>query len=440
AFGGDGLGSLIVSMTRQTSDLLVVYLLAREAGLIEVTQHGWHCPVQVVPLFETIDDLHRSEEILDAFLANPVTQRSLQFAQAQRQLPHAVQQVMIGYSDSNKDGGIFSSLWSLQQAQRKLVTIGNKHGISILFFHGRGGSVSRGAGPTHRFIAACPPAALSAGFRQTEQGEVIAQKYARIPTAVYNLEAQVAGVAKHRAQKDSTESWFEQVMDWLSERSRLAYEKLLNTSGFIQFFAEATPLDVIEQSGIGSRPARRTGQRTLADLRAIPWVFSWSQSRFYLPAWYGVGASLMELKKSRPSDFERLRASVAEQPGFHYILTNVSSALMLADPEVMKKYAGLVKDESLRKNLMQMIIPEYEQTREAVEAIFGSTPEKRRPGMHAIMLLRNEKLQVLHEVQVQQLYLWRELKNQNRTEQAQALLPQLLQTVNAIASGLRATG
>ena len=439
-YGSEGLGSLIVSMTRQTSDLLVVYLLAREAGLIEVTQNGWFCPISVVPLFETIGDLHRSEEILDAFLSNPVTARALQAAQMRQHATSRTQQVMIGYSDSNKDGGIFSSLWSLQQAQRKLVAVGYKHDVSILFFHGRGGSISRGAGPTHRFIAACPPAALKAGFRQTEQGEVIAQKYARVPTAVYNLEAQLACVARQTTRPEQVDRLFDEAMEWLSEKSREAYENLLTTPGFIQFFAEATPLDVIEQSGIGSRPARRTGQRTLADLRAIPWVFSWSQSRFFLPAWYGVGSALGNLRQARPADFDHLRSTMPDRPGLHYIITNVSSALMLAAPDVMQKYASLVNDEGLRHTFLDMIALEYRRTREAVEAILGATPEQRRPGMQALMEMRNEKLRVLHDMQIRQLAVWREKKQENKLEEAQALLPQLLQTVNAIASGLRATG
>ncbi|MFM8913841.1 MAG: phosphoenolpyruvate carboxylase, partial [Flammeovirgaceae bacterium] len=438
--GSDGIGSIIVSMTRQTSDLLVVYLLAREAGLIEITQHGWHCPVQVVPLFETIDDLHNSEEILDTFLANPVTTRSLEEARSQRQRLLPLQQVMIGYSDSNKDGGIFSSLWSLQQAQRKLVAIGKKHNVSILFFHGRGGSVSRGAGPTHRFIAACPPSALQAGLRQTEQGEVIAQKYARIPTAVYNLEVQLAGVALQNSRQETSNNWYDDVMEWISAQSRKTYEQLLNTPGFIQFFAEATPLDVIEQSGIGSRPARRTGQRTLTDLRAIPWVFSWSQARFYLPAWYGVGSALNALKDLRPKDFEQLRNSLTQQPGLHYIITNVSSALMLTDQYVMEKYSQLVTDDTLRKTIMELVASEFERTKQIVEYFLGAALHDRRPGMYAMMQLRSEKLRSLHELQILQLQQWRQQQKNGHTSDAEAMLPNLLQTVNAIASGLRATG
>lgn len=439
-YGYEGIGSFIVSMTRQTSDLLVVYLLAREAGLVELTQHGWFCPVQVVPLFETIDDLIRSDEILESYLLNPVTVRTLHWLQAKKKQASCTQQVMIGYSDSNKDGGIFSSLWSLQRAQHRLAAIGQKQQVAILFFHGRGGSVSRGAGPTHRFIAACPTEALQAGFRQTEQGEVIAQKYGRLPTAVYHLEAQVAGVALQKSRENKADEWFESTMESLSQQSRIAYEKLLGEPGFINFFAQATPLDVIELSGIGSRPARRTGQRTLADLRAIPWVFSWSQSRFYLPGWFGVGTALHQLKEKNSSDYNKLKLTWSAFPGLHYIITNVSSALMLAEADLMKQYAQLVADEELRNRLLNLVLSEWQLTQQAVEELLGSSIQKRRPGMQAMMDIRNEKLRILHQVQINQLKVWRQLKQQDRGEEATTMLPQLLQVVNAIASGLRATG
>jgi phosphoenolpyruvate carboxylase len=439
-YGPEGIGSFIVSMTRQTSDLLVVYLLAREAGLVELTQHGWLCPVQVVPLFETIDDLHRSEEILESYLANPVTQRTLHWLQSNRQQPHRIQQVMIGYSDSNKDGGIFSSLWSLQRAQQRLAAIGQKHQVEILFFHGRGGSVSRGAGPTHRFIAACPPEALQAGFRQTEQGEVIAQKYGRLPTAVYHLEAQAAGVALQKSTRAKQDDWFTDTMEALSEASKKKYEQLLAEPGFIDFFAQATPLDVIELSGIGSRPARRTGQRTLADLRAIPWAFSWSQARFYLPAWFGVGSALDGLKDTRPADFERLKSTWSSHAGLHFIITNVTSALTLADRDLMTAYAGLVVDNELRDRLSGIILAEWQRTQEGITELLGTTIGQRRPGMQAMMEVRNERLRILHQVQIRQLREWRALRQQGREQETSAMLPQLLQVVNAIASGLRATG
>lgn len=434
-YGSDGIGSLIVSMTRQTSDLLVVFLLAREAGLISTSAGGWYCPVQVVPLFETIDDLRRSETILDEFLSTPGAKETI----AARNDGKRIQQVMVGYSDSNKDGGIFSSLWSLQEAQRKLSAIGRKHSIDILFFHGRGGSVSRGAGPTHRFVASCPPEALKAGFRITEQGEVIAQKYARRPTAVYNLEVQIAGLLMQRMNESPSTEWLDSLAHSLSDTSFRAYEKLITQPGFITFFSEATPIDVIEMSGIGSRPARRTGQRTLADLRAIPWAFSWSQSRIYFPAWYGVGSALEALAKNEPAVFQRLKSEWTTHNGLHYIITNVTSALLLANPEIMEKYAALVNDAEIRDRILGMINEEYLRTKTYVEQLIGSSIRQRRPGMYKMMELRNRRLRILHEIQVNQLREWRSMKSAGN-EKASEMLPQLLQVVNAIAGGLRATG
>lgn len=435
AYGPDGIGSLIVSMTRQTSDLLVVYLLAREAGLTAASSNGWYCPVQVVPLFETIDDLDRSEGILDEFLSVAATRDAI----AARKDRKRIQQVMVGYSDSNKDGGIFSSLWALQQAQRKLSSIGKKHDITILFFHGRGGSISRGAGPTHRFVASCPPAALKAGFRITEQGEVIAQKYAHLPTAVYNLEVQLAGLLMQRINNSYAGEWLDSVAGELSQVSFKAYEKLVTQPGFITFFSEATPIDVIELSGIGSRPARRTGKRTLADLRAIPWAFSWNQSRIYFPAWYGVGTALDSLKQNDPKAFQRLKNDWTSHNGLHYIITNVTSALLLADPETMRKYADLVTDVEIRDRVLEMILQEFALTKALVQEMLGGPIHERRPRMSKILELRNRRLRVLHDIQVNQLRDWRARKASG-DDSAAAMLPQLLQVVNAIAGGLRATG
>jgi phosphoenolpyruvate carboxylase len=435
AYGPDGIGSLIVSMTRQTSDLLVVYLLAREAGLIRSSPNGWYCPVQVVPLFETIDDLNRSEKILDQFLSVRAVVDTIDARDDKKR----IQQVMVGYSDSNKDGGIFSSLWSLQQAQRKLSAIGEKHNIDILFFHGRGGSVSRGAGPTHRFVASCPPQSLKAGFRLTEQGEVIAQKYAHLPTAVYNLEVQIAGLLMQRMNTNTADENLDGIANRLSEASFTAYEKLIRQPGFITFFSEATPIDVIEMSGIGSRPARRTGQRTMADLRAIPWAFSWSQCRMYFPAWYGVGSALEALKQNDPDAFAKLKEEWTSHSGLHYIFTNVTSALLLANPEIMRQYAALVADAEIRDRVLGMIMTEFNRTRALVEELLGSPIMERRPRMSKMMELRNRRLKILHDLQVNQLREWRNMKSAG-DERAADMLPQLLQVVNAIAGGLRATG
>ncbi|HEX8911995.1 MAG TPA: phosphoenolpyruvate carboxylase, partial [Humisphaera sp.] len=280
-FGTAGLGSLIVSMTRTPSDLLAVYLLAREAGLAEPGPDGQLvCRLPVVPLFETLDDLEHGPGIMAEFLDHPMTRRSLAAtagtgAGAGGPLE---QQVMIGYSDSNKDGGILASQWALHRAQERLTAAGAARGVSVTFFHGRGGTVSRGAGPTDRFLAALPPGTLSGRVRVTEQGETISQKYANRITATYNLKVLTAGVLstalQPKAASPAADRSYEPIMKRLAETSRAAYRRLVEAPGFFQFLRQATPIDVLEKSGIGSRPPRRTGTATLDDLRAIPWVFS----------------------------------------------------------------------------------------------------------------------------------------------------------------------
>lgn len=437
--GPAGLGALIVSMTRSLSDLLAVYLLAREVGLAIPSAGGLVCQAPVVPLFETIDDLHHAPQILDAFLAHPLTQRSLAAQQAVRGLDQPVQQVMIGYSDSNKDGGIFASLWNLYRAQEALAAVGQRHGVRIRFFHGRGGTISRGAGPTHRFINALPHTALNGDLRVTEQGETIAQKYANRLNAAYNLELMVAGVTGatlrhwHSAKVAHP---LEPVMDRLAESSRIAYTALLQSVGFVPFFRQATPIDAIEASRIGSRPARRTGQPTLADLRAIPWVFSWGQARFYLSGWYGVGAALTALQQEDPAAFAEVQAAHTSWSPLHYILGNAATSIATADLATMHAYAALVQEVDLRDRIMALIEREYRRTQQMLELVYGGPLAETRPNVHQLLKLRQPALQVLHQQQIALLRQWR-----HATEAARpALLPQLLLTINAIASGLRTTG
>ncbi len=441
-YGAEGLGALIVSMTRSLSDLLVIYVLAREVGLHIDTPDGPACPLPVVPLFETIEDLQHSPDILRAFITHPFTQRSLK--QQRRQIDDPlVQQVMIGYSDSNKDGGIFASLWNLYRTQAELAQIGHTHGIRIRYFHGRGGTISRGAGPTHRFIKALPHAALNGDLRITEQGETIAQKYANRITAAYNLELLLAGVTRSTVldwYAPETSHTLEPVMDRLAERSQQTYTALLHTEGFVTFFRQATPIDVIEASRIGSRPARRTGQHTLADLRAIPWVFSWGQTRFYLSGWYGVGSAIEELHAQDPAAFLLVQQHLLTWPPLHYILSNVATSIATVDVDIMREYAELVEDATLRERIFALILAEYQRTRQMIELIYGGTLAERRPNVHAMMQMRREALRTLHRQQIGLLQQWRMVQHQGDDAAAELLLPRLLLTVNAIASGSGSTG
>ncbi|MDR9416433.1 MAG: phosphoenolpyruvate carboxylase [Gracilimonas sp.] len=441
-FGTHGIGSFIVSMTRSLSDLLVVYILCREAGLTVQTADGMACKVPVVPLLETIEDLEQGPEILDKFLKHPLTERSISYRQ-RRDNTDRFQQVMVGYSDSNKDGGIFASLWSLNQAQQKLSKVGHDHNVRIRFFHGRGGTISRGAGPTHRFIAGLPSGTVQGDMRLTEQGEMISQKYANTVTALYNLELLQAGTASHTMSVNSGEDLqkkLQPTVNKLYDYSLESYQNLVYSDDFVQFFAQATPIDIIESSSIGSRPARRTGKRSFGDLRAIPWVFSWSQARFFLTGWYGVGSALERLKEENPDSFSELSEHAVNFMPFRYIITNASSAIALTDTKIMKDYASLVQDEELSKQYLEKIEAEFNRTREMLELLYGHKLRDRRPRMYSMIKFRSERLKPLHKLQIEQLKTWRTLKNSGNEKEAAEHLPEMLLVLNAIASGLGTTG
>jgi len=435
-YGSAGLGSLIVSMTKNVEDLLTVYLLAREAGLTEWTPEGLRCPLPVVPLFETMDDLEAGPGIVEAFLNHPVTQRSLKGDKPTFQM-------MVGYSDSNKDCGILASQWALHRAQTQLSATCAAHGVKAVFFHGRGGTVGRGAGPTHWFMEALPQGSLGGWLRMTEQGETIAQKYAHLGSAVYNIEllmaSAAAATARHRFPKSEPLA-IHSTMDRLAAWSMAAYRGLLHAPDFMKFYRAATPIDALEHARIGSRPSRRTGQATLEDLRAIPWVFSWTQSRFYLPGWFGAGSALEKLRTEDTSAFEELRTQLRGSAFLRYVLTNIESSLVSANPDLMTLYAGLVPDPMVREAFLGTILSEYTRTRELLEDLFQGTFADRRPRLAYTLDIREEPLRVLHHQQVNLLREWRACLAAGETESAEAMLPDMLVSINALASGLRTTG
>ncbi len=436
ARGPAGIGNVIVSMTRSAADLLAVYLFAREAGLLVDSGDGPYCELAVSPLFETIADLAHCGQILETWLSHPVTRRSMLHLQQRDGLAQPRVVVMLGYSDSNKDGGILASNWSLQQAQRNLAEVARRHGVRVDFFHGRGGTIGRGAGPTHVFLDALPAGSQMGGMRVTEQGEVIAQKYANKLTATFHLERLLAGVTRTsliHSRGPHTGHPLEKLWPGVVNASYAAYRGLVESDGFVDFFRQATPIDAIEQARIGSRPPRRTGKATLNDLRAIPWVFSWSQARFHLPGWYGVGTALNTLHTNEPGQWEELAAQVRSWPFLVYILHNVEASLLMANREVMVMYAALAGDDELRVRVMQTIEQEYERAREAVGALLGGSAEDRRPRLVKAIELRHRALMRIHEHQVRLLKHWRA----NRDDET---LRELLLTVNAISMGQKMTG
>ena len=439
--GRGGLGSLIVSMTRRPSDLLAVGLLAREAGLVaRGADGGLHCQLAVVPLFETLDDLAGSAEVLGCFLDHPFVRRSLAASGG------GMQEVMLGYSDSNKDAGILGSQWALFRAQREMAGKAERRGLRLRFFHGRGGTVGRGSGPTDRFLESLPRGSLTGDFRMTEQGETVAQKYANAGTAAWNLELLAASVASvtlrgwkgsEPGEGTTADRETEEAAGWLAERATRAYRALVGAEGFVDFFRAATPVDALERSRIGSRPSRRTGlspAASIEDLRAIPWVFGWTQARFYLPGWYGVGDALEAWAAAHPgTGLASLRPVVTASPFLRWVLTNAETTLFSASPEIMAEYAELDPDADRSRRLLAGIGGELVRARALLAELFGSPPEERRPRMCRTLALRDEPLRPLHRRQISLLRRW-------RTTGDDVLFPPLMLTVNALAAGLRTTG
>jgi phosphoenolpyruvate carboxylase len=302
--------------------------------------------------------------------------------------------------------------------------------------------VSRGAGPTHRFLEALPKGTLTGDLRVTEQGEVIGQKYGTVATAAYNLELLLAGTALSSLSLSSAredEPKMTEVFEYLSAASTNSYRVLIEEPGFLEFFRQATPIDVVERSTIGSRPSRRTGSAGWADLRAIPWVFSWSQSRFFLPGWYGAGSALQDLAQEHPKLFRLLRERVKEWPFARYVFNNLESGLASADLEVGQWYADLVKDPKLRKRILELVEGEFTAVKKGLSELFPDSWAKRRPRFRFTVERRVRPLRALHHWQVDLLRKWRSAE-EARSGDAEILLGELRQTIAAIAAGLRTTG
>ncbi len=352
-----------------------------------------------------------------------------------------VAEVMIGYSDSNKDGGILSSLWHLYEAQYELGKVGRKHGVDIRFFHGKGGSISRGAGPIHWFLKSLPPESLHGKLRLTEQGETIERKYANKVNAAYNIELLTSGTLRNtmlNTHKHNNELF--ELVGFMAHESFNTYTALTRHSNFIRFFEQATPIDVIESSKIGSRPSRRTNQRTLEDLRAIPWVFSWTQSRVNITSWYGVGSTLKLIKEQQPQKYSLLKQLLTSHPLVRYILTTVDSGLAATDPEIIKLYASLVEDKKAAEDILPLILSEYELTKNLLAELLVRPFEQRRKNHFYSTRLRAVALELMHHMQVNALRSWRNEKDQASlqiTDQQNILL---LKSINAVANALGSTG
>jgi len=437
-YGREPLGPCIVSMTRGTADVLTVVLLARWAGCVP--------GLQVVPLFETLADLDAAPRILAELFALPVYRAHLEAGGGE-------QMVMIGYSDSNKDGGYLAANWALYRAQEAIARVCAEHGIALTLFHGRGGTVARGGGPAGRAIRAQPPGTVRGRFRLTEQGETIASRYADPDLAHRHLEQIVsavllASVDSPAASPDATRSadgsagggravaaGWRATTDAMAIAARDAYHALVDAPGFLEYWRAATPIEEISRLRLGSRPtARRGGALTRGAVRAIPWVFSWMQSRFNLPGWYGLGSALAS------ADPSGLREMYAAWPFFSAILDNAEMSLLKADLGIAALYSDLVPDCGLAADVFARIAGEYARTRDLILRVTGHAElMDGEPVVQRSVQLRNPYVDPLNYLQVEMLRRLRALPDPESAE-AERYREVIVLTINGIAAGLRNTG
>ena len=418
----------IISHATSVSDMLELAVMLKEVGLVDTEK----ARVQIVPLFETIEDLDHSEETMRSYLSLPIAKRWIASK-------NNYQEIMLGYSDSNKDGGYLSSCWTLFKAQQQLTAIGDEFGVKITFFHGRGGTVGRGGGPTYEAITSQPLKSINDRIRLTEQGEVIGNKYGNKDAAYYNLEMLVsATINRMIAEQKSPFSMFDrfgEVMDKVVNRSYDIYRDLVfGNEHFYDYFFESSPIKAISSFNIGSRPAARKTITEIGGLRAIPWVFSWSQSRVMFPGWYGVGSSFKEFIDEDPENIETLRYMYKNWPFFQSLLSNVDMVLSKANMDIAFEYAQLCEEEEVR-NIYQIILHEWQLTKNIILMIEEQDELlAENPYLKESLDYRMPYFNVLNYIQL-------ELIRRQRTGQLSADQDKLIHiTINGVATGLRNSG
>ncbi|MGF1539033.1 MAG: phosphoenolpyruvate carboxylase [Pleurocapsa sp.] len=471
-FGVEICQTYIISMTNFVSDVLEVMLLAQEAGLYDPSTG--RAAVRIVPLFETVEDLKRAPAVMTELFELPLYRAAL--AGGYQQLctdkavpsnqdlelpllsPANLQEIMLGYSDSNKDSGFLSSNWEIHKAQKALQEVASKFGVSLRIFHGRGGSVGRGGGPAYAAILAQPTDTIKGRIKITEQGEVLASKYSLPELALYNLETITTAVIQSSllgSGFDRVQPW-QEIMEELATRSRAVYRALIyEEPDFVDFFHAVTPIDVISQLQIGSRPAKRPGKaagekkkKDMSGLRAIPWVFSWTQSRFLLPAWYGVGSGIQEFLHQEPEkNLNLLRYFYFKWPFFRMVISKVEMTLAKVDLQIAQHYVSELSEPQDRERfqkLLEQIIQEYHLTKNLILTISGH--QKLLDGdleLQRSVQLRNRTIVPLGFLQVA---LIKRLRQQDKTNAVhfrfskEELLRGAMLTINGIAAGMRNTG
>lgn len=437
-FGPNAIGGHVISLTQCPSDVLNVLWLwrwaqsqaSRDPAAIATTEE-----LRIVPLFEKIDDLRNAPETMKSILQHPLYREHVSRV-GDRQI------IMVGYSDSTKDGGYLAACWGLYQAQSGLQKVAHDHRVKVTFFHGRGGSLGRGGGPAARGILSLPPEALDGTLRLTEQGEVLAERYDDTQVAFRHLEQVTWAtlVASALPGVQVKPSWIS-MMETLSEQSFKAYRELVDQPGFIAFFAAATPIDEIENLPIGSRPSRRRGERSLGDLRAIPWVFSWTQNRCMIPAWYGLGSALSEVKYRDRNAWQTICEMYRVWPFMQATIDNAMLALAKADMYIAQHYSELADDPTQRQVCWELIARERDRTRQALlDLVGGGELLAKNPWFQGSIEVRNPYIDPLNLIQIELLRRRRSLTEDAPTSEAEQLRDMLRLTVQGIAAGMRTTG
>src|ERR687894_826531 len=436
AFSEPPIETFILSMTRQASDVLCVQLLARGVGLLEVDGHG-RCTanrLRVTPLFESIEDLERAPEVLRRLLEDPFYRSSLSQS-------GDLQEIMLGYSDSGKDAGYITSTWSLYKAKGQLSSVAREHGVKLRLFHGRGGSAGRGGGPSYKAIIAQPANPQNGSIRTTEQGEVISFKYSVRDLARRNLDTVVAAVLEASvgdSPREPEPHWVE-VLEDLSAKAREVYRDLVYEDlGFPIFFTEASPIGELDLLNMGSRPARRVQNPSVVSLRAIPWVFAWTQNRLLLPSWYGAGSALGAYARS-DEGLKELREMYERWPFFRTLVDFVQMTLAKSDIRIAETYTSLVTDPETRDRLWRRISEEHAS---CVNALLKITRNENllddSPVLQRSIRLRNPYVDPLSYIQVSLLRRLRSLPEDSPEQQT--VLNTLLLTISGISSGMLNTG
>lgn len=431
-------GQYVISMTHHASHVMEVMFLAHQAGLAGTCHGKPYCNIQVSPLFETIEDLQQIVPVMTALLKNS-TYRELITVSGN------LQEIMLGYSDSCKDGGIVASSWNLYQAQKDIMRVVENYGVECRLFHGRGGTVGRGGGPTHLAIQSQPYGTVHGQIKFTEQGEVLSYKYSNSETAAYELTLGVTGLLKastHLVQEVRQEDALDmKIMSELAQYGESYYRKLTDhTAGFLDYFYEITPVTEIGMLNMGSRPShRKVGNRTKSSIRAIPWVFGWAQARLTLPAWYGLGSALAKWQEEHPEQPNALKEMYARWPFFRAMISNIQMALFKTDTITGKEYSMLADDQTTALSIYNTIASECHCTIDQVlsisgnESLMADTPE-----IALSLNRRNPYLDPLNHVQIVLLKRYRD-PNATDAERDEWIKP-LLRSINAIAAGMRNTG